>query len=152
MTTDIKFESVKHITAEEYFGGDKYSVDMFNAKYPHVKEDGNKETPAEVFWRVASELASMEQDEETRNTMEKSWFSLMFEGWFRPGGSIMAGIGSGKKASLNNCTTVPLQHDTLEAIAKCDYDLMKVAAYRQGVGVDLSALRPRGSRVGNAAE
>lgn len=148
----IKFEDVKDITAAQYFSGDNYAVDIFNAKYPHVKEDGSKETPAEVFMRVALELATMETDEKTASELVETWFSLMFEGWFRPGGSIMAGIGSGKKASLANCTTIPLPEDTLEAIAKADYDLMKVAAYRQGVGVDMSNLRPRGSKVGNAAE
>ena len=33
MFTDIKFEDVKNITAEEYFEGYQYSVDMFNKKY-----------------------------------------------------------------------------------------------------------------------
>lgn len=99
----IKFEDVKDISTEQYFSGDNYAVDMFNAKYPHVKEDGIKETPAEVFQRVAKELASMETNEKTASKLAEIWFSLMFEGWFRPGGSIMAGIGSGKKASLANC-------------------------------------------------
>ena len=127
MTTDIKFESVKHITADEYFGGDKYAVDMFNAKYPHVKPDGTKETPAEVFMRVANELALMETDQKIANEVRDIWFSLMFEGWFRPGGSIMAGIGSGKKASLNNCTTVPLiEEPRPEFTSKCTLHWMQV--------------------------
>ena len=76
----------------------------------------------------------------------------MYEGWFRPGGSIISGLGSGRKSSLANCTTIPIEGDTIEDISKAEYTLMKCAAYRQGMGIDLSNLRPRGSKLGNAAE
>lgn len=45
----INFDNVKDISAEEYFKNNKYAVDMFLKKYSHKKEDGTKETPAEVF-------------------------------------------------------------------------------------------------------
>lgn len=147
----INFDDVKNITAEEYFSGDKYAVDMFNTKYALTKEDGGKETPAEVFWRVASNMASVEKNSTLMSEICTKCFSLMWDGWFRPGGSILSGIGVGRKASLMNCTTLPLSDDTLEAIAKCEYDIMKSAAWRQGIGVDFSKLRPRGARLGNAA-
>ena len=148
----IKFEDVKDITTGEYFSGNNYSVDIFNAKYAHKKADGTLETPAEVFWRVATGLAAMEEDPVREKNMASKWFSLMWEGWFRPGGSVITGVGTKKKVSLLNCTTVPLSGDTLEALSKCDYDLMKVAASRQGVGFDASNLRPNESPLANAAE
>ena len=64
----------------------------------------------------------------------------------------MGGIGSNKKISLMNCTTIPLEGDSIEDISKAEYVLKKCAAYRQGMGLDLSNLRPRGSKLGNAAE
>lgn len=146
----INFDNVKDISAEEYFKNNKYAVDMFLKKYSHKKEDGTKETPAEVFWRISSELAEFEDDINKKQYKEK-WFSLMYEGWFRPGGSIMNGINSPQKCSLANCTTIPVEDDTLEAINKAEYVLMKCAAYRQGMGMDLSNLRPRNSLLGNAA-
>jgi len=76
----------------------------------------------------------------------------MYDGWFRPGGSIISTIGINKKCSTMNCTTIPIEDDSLESIAKAEYTLMKCAAYRQGMGIDLSNLRPRGSKLGNAAE
>lgn len=45
----VKYDDVKGITAEEYFKNNEYAVDMFNSKYAHVKENSEKETPAEVF-------------------------------------------------------------------------------------------------------
>jgi len=43
------YDDVKNVTTEEYFEDNKYAVDMFQAKYAHTKENGEKETPAEVF-------------------------------------------------------------------------------------------------------
>jgi ribonucleoside-diphosphate reductase alpha chain len=147
----INFEDVKSVTAEGYFSGDKYAVDIFNTKYAMIKTDGTKETPAEVFYRVAKGLSVYELSQESQDNCTAAWFTLMWNGWFRPGGSILSSIGLGRKSSTMNCTTIPLGDDTLEAIAQCEYDVMKCAAYRQGIGIDFSKLRPRGSKLGNAA-
>ena len=149
MFKNISFDSVKDVTAKEYFSGDNYAVDIFNAKYAHTKEDGTLETPGEVFWRVAKGLEVFETQE---TGLAEVWFALMWNGWFRPGGSVITGVGAKKKISLNNCTTVPLHADSLESLAETRYWLTKVAAYRQGVGFDASNLRPRHSKVSNAAE
>lgn len=92
------------------------------------------------------------EDDDKKDHYRDTWFDLMYKGWFRPGGSIISGIGAGRKSSLMNCTTIPIEDDTIEAINKAEYVLMKCAAYRQGMGIDLSNLRPRGARLGNAAE
>ena len=141
----IHFKDVKDISCKEYFQNDQFACDIFSAKYSHTKENGEKETPAEVFYRVCSGLLG---DTDYRDTC----FSSMWEGWFRPGGSILQGVGSNMNISLANCTTVPLEGDTIEDIAKCDYAVMKCAAYRQGIGVDFSKLRPKDSPINNAAK
>jgi ribonucleoside-diphosphate reductase alpha chain len=148
---NVQFEKVKNISTEEYFSNNSYSIDIFKAKYAMTKADGTKETPAEVFWRIADGLANMEKDLVKISYYRAVWFSLMWEGWFRPGGSIMSSIGSNRKSSTQNCTTIPLYEDTLESISQCEYDVMKCAAYRQGIGIDFSNLRPRGSKLSNAA-
>lgn len=145
----VKFEDVQYVTASEYFSGNAYSVDIFNAKYT-FGEGADMETPAEVFWRVAVHLTK-EEPEDMQEAFAQAWFSLMWEGWFRPGGSIISGMGSNKKISTMNCTTVPIPEDTLDAIGKADTDIMKMAARRQGVGFDLSNLRPANSKVNNSA-
>lgn len=141
----IKFEDVKNVSCKEYFSGEQFACDVFQNKYCHIKENDEKETPAEVFYRVASGLLKNKEEIDI-------CFSLLYEGWFRPGGSVLQGVGSKVKNSLANCTTIPLSGDSLEDISKCDYDVMKCAAYRQGIGVDVSNLRPNGSPINNAAQ
>jgi ribonucleoside-diphosphate reductase alpha chain len=140
-----KFEDVKDVSCQEYFSGEQFACDVFKNKYCHTKENGEKETPAEVFYRVASGLLKNKDEIDI-------CFSLMYEGWFRPGGSVLQGVGSNVKSSLANCTTIPLSGDSLEDISKCDYDVMKCAAFRQGIGFDASKLRPEDSKINNAAQ
>lgn len=144
-----KYEDVKDITIEDYYKDNAFAVDMFKSKYSHTKDSGEKETPARVWYRVASGLSTHEMDKQHYIDV---WFDLMYNDWFRPGGSIISGVDSGRNESLLNCTTIPIEGDTLEDISNTYYALMKCAAYRQGMGVDLSVLRYRGSKVGNAAE
>ena len=160
----IKYENVKHITSKEYLSEDEYAYHVFDTKYCiRWDESGNVitdtslpyariETPADVFWRVSSGLASMEATEELQKHYREAWFALMWLGWFRPGGSVLAGVGAPVAKSLLNCTTLPLSEDSLEGINQLDYDIMKCAAFRQGLGFDGSVLRPRGAKVNNAAE
>ena len=149
---NISYEEVKRVTSEEYFSKDEYASSMFNTKYCHEKADKTIETPADVFWRVASGLAEMEETEANKTKYQNHWFALMWLGWFRPGGSVLSGVGAKNLKSLLNCTTLPLYEDTLESISQCDYEIMKCAAFRQGLGFDASVLRPRGAKVNNAAE
>ena len=133
---------------EDYFKNNQMAVDIFNAKYAFEKENGEKENVLEVFTRVARNLAVYESEPEK---WEKIWIDDMMEGWYRPGGSILSGVGSKSVISLANCTTIPLSEDSIQGINKCVSDMMLCAAKRQGLGVDVSVLRPKGAKVNNAA-
>lgn len=71
----------------------------------------------------------------------------------------MQGAGSGRKVSLANCTTTSMgaidgdkEWDNLESIIRNNaYTVAKTAAYRQGLGVDFSRLRPVGTSVLNSS-
>ena len=69
----IKFEDVKDVSCKEYFSGEQFACDIFHNKYCHIKENGEKETPAEVFYRVASGLLKNKKESDI-------CFSLMYEG------------------------------------------------------------------------
>lgn len=131
---------------EEYFKNNIMALDVFNAKYAHPKQSGELEDVSEVFRRVCEILG---KDEHTiiRNT----WYDDMMDGWYRPGGSIISGVGSPEVVSLANCTTIPLLGDSIKDIMKCMSDTMHCAAKRQGLGVEMSPLRPAKAKVNNAA-
>jgi ribonucleoside-diphosphate reductase alpha chain len=137
---------------EQYFKDNQMAVDVVRKKYCHKKHNGEAENIEEMFSRVASGLAAMEPSHEDQTYWADKWLDDLMTGWYRPGGSILSGVGHTKKVSLINCTTLPLAEDSIEAIAKCNLDMMKCAARRQGLGVDVSKLRPKGATVNNSAE
>jgi len=142
-------------TTEEYFGGNKFSIDAFNKKYSVRKE----ETYYQAVERVCEYIASVEKTKEQQEYWKYRWMSEILEDWWHPAGSIMQGAGSGRKISLANCTTISLgvnrdeeEWDNLESIIKnTTYTVAKCAAYRQGLGLDFSRLRPMGTSVLNSA-
>lgn len=151
----IKFEDVKNVTTEEYFNNNKFSIDAFNLKYKILKN----ETYVEALHRVCNFIASVEKTEELKKYWSEKWFDEIYNDWWHPAGSIMQGAGSNRKISLANCTTISgglidkeLEWDNLESIFKnFGYTVAKSAAYRQGLGIDCSRLRPRGSKLLNSA-
>lgn len=155
--TPTKFEDVKNLTTEDYFGGNQFSIDAFKSKYSLINKPD--ETYVQAIKRVCDYVASVEKTDKLREYWSDRWFHEIFNDWWHPAGSIMQGAGSGRKISLANCNTVSLgvglegeEWDSLEAIIKnTAYTVAKSAAYRQGVGVDFSRLRPNGAVVQNSA-
>ena len=151
----IKFNDVKNQSTEEYFNGNQFSIDAFNKKYTL----NDKETYVEALKRVCDFVASVEKTNELQKYWSERWFDEIYEDWFHPAGSIMQGAGSGRKVSLANCTTTSLgslrddeEWDSLESIYKnAAYTVAKCAAHRQGLGLDFSRLRPKGSEILNSA-
>ena len=83
---------------------------------------------------------------------EQEFFSLLWEKRFSPGGRILAFNGRpNARMSLMNCTTHAIQDDSLESISDAGYKIMRASSRGQGIGIDLSILRPRGAPVNNAA-
>lgn len=157
MTRDTitTYEDVKHMTTEQYFNGNNFSIDVFNKKYAI----GN-ETYVQTLKRVCDYIASAEETDELRKYWSERWFDEIFNDWWHPAGSIMQGANSGRKISMANCTTISLgvndsenEWDNLESIIKnTAYTVAKTAAYRQGLGVDFSRIRPKGLEVQNSSK
>ena len=69
------------------------------------------------------------------------------------GGSSMSGIGNKyKHSSLSNCFVIDDPRDSYGGICKTDQELVQLMKRRGGVGLDLSRLRPEGTRVTNDAK
>ena len=129
----------------DFFKDNQMAIDVFKKKYCVCDSDTS---PEAVFRRVAKGLSQYEKNPEE---WEERWVQEMLNDWYRPGGSILSGVGNAAKVSLANCTTIALKEDTIDSIAETQRIMMKCAAARQGLGVDVSAIRPRGTKVNNAA-
>lgn len=73
---------------------------------------------------------------------------------FMPAGRILAGRGLdklGRKVVLSNCYVMPKVEDSIESIFDTAKYLAKTYSYGGGCGLTISNLRPRGSKVNNAA-
>jgi ribonucleoside-diphosphate reductase alpha chain len=151
----IKYDDVKKISTEEWFNNNEFSIDAFSKKYTAF--DG--EQYVQALKRVCDYIASVEKTDELRKYWSERWFDEIASGWWHPAGSIMQGAGTGRKISLANCTCISLgalheeeEWDSLESIMKnTAYTVAKCAAYRQGLGVDFSRLRPNGANLLNSA-
>lgn len=152
------FDSVKTESTADYFRGNQFSIDAFQSKYTLI--DKPNETYVQALKRVCDYIASVEKTQELKDYWSARWFHEIYNDWWHPAGSIMQGAGSGRKISLCNCTTISLglgregeEWDSLESIIKnAGYTVAKAAAYRQGLGIDFSRLRPRGTAVQNSAK
>ena len=80
------------------------------------------------------------------------FYNMMYYKRFSPGGRILAWGGRpDARISLMNCTTHSIEDDSLRAISTATEKVMKASSRGQGIGIDLSKLRPYGAPVNNAA-
>ena len=118
-----------------------FAEEIWRTKYAGKFED------VEEYYRALAKRIAQDSDQ------EKEFFSILWEKRFSPAGRILAFNGRpNARMSLMNCTTHAVQGDSLEAISDAGYKIMRASSRGQGIGIDLSALRPRGAPVNNAAK
>lgn len=114
---------------------DELSRDIWERKYRH-----NGESEEEWFNRVSNGDKDIEK--------------IMKEGKFLFAGRILSNRGlnkEGKKVTYSNCYVLSTE-DSIEGIYKTHSDLARTFSYGGGVGVDITPLRPKDTKVNNAAE
>lgn len=52
---------------------------------------------------------------------------------------------------MSNCYILPSPEDNLESIFHSNYEIARIFSYGGGIGINISNLRPAGSRVHNVA-
>jgi len=137
----------------DFFNNDELRARVFYEKYALKDLDGVivEKTPADMWSRVARELASVEATEEKRAEWTKKFYWLLENFRFIPGGRIMFGAGQPRRSTLLNCYYLPIKSDSLESIFEFCKEAGRTYSYGGGVGTDISVLRPRGAPVNNSA-
>lgn len=152
----------------EYFSGDELAASTWVSKYAMRDREGRllEASPADMHRRMAREFARIEEKYGNKNSAdlssygrsrkplaEKDIFSLFDK--FRyviPQGSVMSSLGNPHViASLSNCVVLPEMYDSYGGIFHTDQQIAQLCKRRCGVGIDISALRPAGTVVSNAA-
>ena len=142
--------------SEEYFGGDELAARVWANKYALKDSFGNifEQTPADMHWRIAREVARIENHYPNPLTEQQVFELLDHFRYIVPAGSPMTGIGNDHQvASLSNCFVIGLDGDadSYGAVMLMDEEQVQLMKRRGGVGHDLSQLRPKGTPVNNSA-
>lgn len=139
-----------------YFGGDELAARVWVNKYAMKDSHGNiyEKSPEHMHWRIANELARMENKYPNPLSAEELFKLLDKFKYIVPQGSPMTGIGNNYQvASLSNCFVIGVEGpgDSYGGIIKMDEEQVQLMKRRGGVGHDLSHIRPKGSPVKNSA-
>lgn len=118
-------------TVNEWLGeGNDIGIDIFNKKYRF-----NNESFDEFLDRVSD--------------CESDMRKLIEEKKFLYAGRILANYNTGTGQGVSNCTTLAYVEDNLDDIMNCAKDLAMSFKAEAGVGLALSKIRPKGTRVGS---
>ena len=130
----------------EKFDGVREKV--FLDRYALKGEEGEllEHAPAEMWQRVANGIAK--QEKKAKQAKWEKEFYRVLEGFkFVPGGRILSGAGTGYQVTYFNCFVIPSPKDSRHGILESLGQLIEIQSRAGGVGLNLSSLRPRGSRV-----
>jgi ribonucleoside-diphosphate reductase alpha chain len=100
--------------------------------------------PAQLWTRLAMTMAAVEQP-----ALRAPWqdrFRALLDDWcFVPGGRVMAGAGTG--VPYSSCYVLPGPRDSRRRITDRLAEMAELMAHGAGVGMNISALRPRLTKV-----
>ena len=125
------------------------SQKVFMDRYALKDESGDplETTPQEMWRRVARGIAQQEKTQADKKKWERKFHAILKGFKFVPAGRILSGAGTDFKVTYFNCFVIPSPKDSRGGILEALNQLVEIQARSGGVGLNLSALRPRGARV-----
>lgn len=142
----------------EYYDGDLMQSSITQKKYLLRDRDDifYEASPDHIHDRLAHEFARIEK--KMNPIIDENAYFIRVRALLNrfsktvPQGSPMAAIGNNFQIqSLSNCMVIASPHDSMAGIFKSGLEIAELQKRRAGVGLDLSTLRPMGSKVNNAA-
>jgi len=122
-------------------------------RYARRDSEGNPiESPRELFWRVAYNIATAERlysgDEKQHLKTAEKFYRLMSTSKFLPGTPTLLNAGKPKQ-QLASCFVLPVP-DNLEGILDSAKDMALIHKSGGGTGFSFSRLRPQGDRLSSS--
>lgn len=140
---------------KNYFNGNELAASVWSSKYALKNNKGDilESTPLDMHYRLADKFCSIEN--KYTDSLSYTQITALFSNFSKviPQGSVMSQLGNQYQiGSLSNCIVLPKIFDSYGGIMYTDQQLAQVMKRRCGAGIDISTLRPYGSRVSNAAQ
>lgn len=125
---------------------------IWDQKYRLKEADGTPiDETVEVTWRRIAKALAQAEAKQSRSLYEDQFYDALDDFKFIPAGRIVAGAGSGRNVTLQNCYVLGTIPDSMGGI----FDALKDAALTMqmggGIGHDFSTLRPKGALVKGVA-
>jgi ribonucleoside-diphosphate reductase alpha chain len=123
------------------------ALEVLRARYLKRDAEGNVvETPADMFWRVATHVATAERQYGQRSeAAAEAFYDVMAGLQFLPNSPTLMNAGT-TVGQLAACFVLPID-DSLDGIFRTLHDAALIHQSGGGVGYDFSPLRPAGDRV-----
>lgn len=140
---------------EDYLCGNELAKNIFEKKYYLKDLETNliDRKPEDVYARLSAFIASLEDSDEKRKKWASEFYKDLYEGYYVPGGRVIAGAGDlYRLKTLANCFVALIKKDSIESIYDAAYQCARTESYGGGIGIDVSTLRPKGAVVHNAAD
>ena len=159
----MKSDDASGTTTGNKLEGLQYKV--FQDRYALKDEDGTslEEYPEQMWQRVARGIAEVEPTPEKRTEWAEKFYGLLSNFKFVPGGRILSGAGTKHQVTYYNCYVVGLGEDPLDpnapkkpmlspyeargAFFTALAEMTDIMSRSGGVGMNLSALPPKGTAV-----
>jgi ribonucleoside-diphosphate reductase alpha chain len=123
---------------------------VWEAKYRLADAGAEEHTISQTWERVATALAAVETDPTAARSWAESFFSILTDFKFLPGGRIQAGAGTKRNVTLFNCFVMGTIEDSIPGIFGALQEGAVTMQWGGGIGCDFSTLRPRGTQARGA--
>jgi ribonucleoside-diphosphate reductase alpha chain len=126
------------------------SMAVAQKRYMKTDEEGNPvETPEEMFYRVASFMASAEKTFDANadvETLSEQFYQMMAKLEFVPGGRAFFEAGNDHTGQMASCFVLPIE-DTMDGIFQTLKDAAVTQQNNGGTGFNFSKIRAKGATV-----
>ena len=122
----------------------KVFIDRYSMK---DKKGAPMEKIPEEMWKRVAKAVTIVEKAPNKKKWEKSFYEAMEDFKYVPGGRILSGAGTGYDVTFYNCFVIPSPKDSRGGIIDTLKQMIEIMARGGGVGINISSLRPRGSRV-----
>ncbi len=122
---------------------------VFRDRYSLKDPDGNpmEEYPEQMWRRVAAGIAQSEKGASKQKEWVQKFYNALSDFKFVPGGRVLSGAGTPYDVTFYNCFVIPSPKDSRDGIIDNLKIMIDIFSRSGGAGINLSSLRPRGSRV-----